>query len=64
MTKQACIGTRQPLLNRARITHPKASTWARRYGAGDCPVCGKFVVAHADGSATLHSPVPGADTPR
>jgi len=61
--RQTCIGTRQPLLNRTRVTHPRAGTFARRYGAGNCPVCGKMVVAHKDGSATLHSPIRGQDQP-
>ena len=61
--RQTCIGTRQPLLNRSRIKTPRASAWARKYGAGDCSVCGKFVVAHKDGSATMHSPIRGQDAP-
>jgi hypothetical protein len=50
-----CPGTRQPLINRRRSNHPKASAWKRLYGAGQCSICSKLVSSHADGTAVQHN---------
>jgi hypothetical protein len=49
-----CYGTRQPV--RGRLKMKVGSAWERRYGKGECSVCGKFVTCHKDGSAVIHEP--------
>lgn len=54
MTLFECFGTRKPLLGVVRLE--KGTSWQRKYGVGECSICGKHVTSHKDGTAVQHEP--------